>query len=148
MKYDFVAPLILCADLISRMTNSYFARIIFCYFADTKQRNKWKMLIIMFYRVSQLLIKIITCCTVSFFFFTRKKKNIKNNMKNHKYYCYISSAIHFYLSDIFPNFWRGLNFSDDNFRNILRGLHFANGKFRNISNIPLNFTEKAKIRKI
>lgn len=73
-----------------------------------------------------------------------KKKNIKNNMKNHIYYCYLRFAIHFYLSDIFPNFWRGLNFANGNFRDILRGLYFVNGKFRNISNISIIFHGKCQ----
>ena len=71
------------------------------------------------------------------------KKN-KNNMKNHIYYCCLRFAIHFYLSDIFPNFSRGLNFANGNFRDILCGLYFVNGKFRNISNISITFHGKCQ----
>ena len=55
-------------------------------------------------------------------------------MKNRKYHCFLHFAIHFYFSNIFPNFSRGLIFANDNFRDILRELNFMNGKFRNNSN--------------
>ena len=83
-------------------------------------------------------------CRMSQLSNSREKKHMKNNMENHKYHCYLRFAIHFYLSDIFPNFSHGLNFANDDFRDILSGLYFANGKFRNISNISTIFHGKGQ----
>ena len=79
--------------------------------------------------LSQTLVywlTIFACHTV--LFYNLEKKKICEKLHTSLHYCLLF-AIHIYFSDIFLDFLRGLNSTDNNLRDVSRGSNFTNGKF-------------------
>ena len=53
---------------------------------------------------------------------------IREKIHTSLHYC-ILFAIHIYISDLFLDFSRELNSTDNNLRNVSSGLKFTNGRF-------------------